>query len=598
MAFCTNCGAQVSDGTKFCPDCGQKIGGSEPATHAAPVQAVPVQAAPVQPVQKEEPKQAEAPVQGTYQATYTPPTQQSYTPPAQQSAPQQTYTPPTQQSYTPPTQQSAPQQTYTPPTQQSYQPQGGQQSYSAMNGGAYAQPAYATAPRQKKPMNKKTLFIIGGAVLAVILVVALIGAIGGKGGETVASSDPNAGVYTAVSAEMMGMDVDVDTVWTEGFTIELMDKGKCAMEIDGTKANGKWTLDGTAFHIKGGGLDCDGTLANGKLELENVLDMGITLKFTRAGGAAGASAGGVSDASASELQKQWNGTWYGCLYVSEATGAFADIPSDFYDVYMVVDVDASGKGQFAVFLDGVDEAFALATCEAKESGLYAIDGTIAGGEEMYAYNWMFLPMPDYPDQYVMGDVIENGDNIFDFKLFMKQWGGSWQDEIDSDFAITPPSVAWYESAIANGELPPVGFAPINYAGTAASVIGNNPDGLGSDGLEPGEVPDDQMEPQPTTGGEYGSSVAGADGIVPLDVLITAGKYCNEHRNEVTYEQVYKMMGNVHGAAQVDRDSWKPGEVHQYGWSAESGEYIFINFHVADDGSEYWNSMSSTMGLLK
>ena len=67
----------------------------------------------------------------------------------------------------------------------------------------------------------------------------------------------------------------------------------------------------------------------------------------------------------------------------------------------------------------VDEAFALATCEAKESGLYAVEGTIAGGVEMYAYNWMFLPMPDYPDQYAMGDIIENGDNIFDFKLFLK-----------------------------------------------------------------------------------------------------------------------------------------------------------------------------------
>ena len=107
-----------------------------------------------------------------------------------------------------------------------------------------------------------------------------------------------------------------------------------------------------------------------------------------------------------------------------------------------------------------------------------------------------------------------------------------------------------------------------------------------------------MEPQPTTDGEYGSSVAGADGIVPLDVLITAGKYCNEHRNEVTYEQVYKMMGNVHGAAQVSASSWKTGEIHQYAWMAESGEYIYINFHVADDGAEYWSSMSSTMGLLK
>ncbi|MCI5481173.1 MAG: zinc-ribbon domain-containing protein, partial [Lachnospiraceae bacterium] len=173
-----------------------------------------------------------------------------------------------------------------------------------------------------------------------------------------------------------------------------------------------------------------------------------------------AESGGITD-----LQKQWNGTWYGCMYVSEATGDFAGIPDKYYDVYMVVEVDGQGKGQFAVYLAGVEEAFALADCEAKAEGLYATEGTVAGGVDMDTYNWMFLPMPDYPDQYAMGDVIEDGDSVFDFKLFVKQWGGSWQDEIDSDFAIVPPSVDRYMAAIADGELPPVGFAPIEYEGT-------------------------------------------------------------------------------------------------------------------------------------
>lgn len=457
MAFCTNCGAQVSDGTKFCPSCGQKIGGSEPATHAAPVQATPVQS-----VQNEEPKQAEAPVQGTYQATYTPPTQQSYTPP-------------TQQSYQAPAQQG------------SYQPQQGnpQQSYSA-------QPAYAPAAqttKQKKPINKKLLFIIGGAVLAVILAIVLISALGGKGNKAA----DYLGVYTPVSATQNGETMNPDDVFGAGASIELLEGGKCVFTSDMGAEECTYKLSGKKFSMESTFYDLEGKLEDGVLTIENVYFAGVDIVFERANGTTsnpvnGTPAESDTNVSASELQKQWNGTWYGCLYVSEATGAFADIPSDFYDAYMVVDVDASGKGQFAVFLDGVNEAFALANCEAKESGLYAIDGTIAGGEEMHAYNWMFLPMPDYPDQYVMGDVIENGDNIFDFKLFMKQWGGSWQKEIDSDFAIVPPSVEWYNGAIERGEIPPVGFAPIGYAGTSASS-----------GVQ-GEVPDDQMEPQPTTGG--------------------------------------------------------------------------------------------------
>ena len=590
MAFCTNCGSQVPDGTKFCPGCGQKIGGSEPATPMTPVQ-VP----PVQPVKMEEPKQAEAPVQGAYQAAYTPPVAQ------------QSYTPPTQQSYTPPTQQSAPQQSYTPPAQQSYQttnapqgaytqqggyqPQGNpQQSYSA-------QPAYAPtaqASKQKKPMNKKTLFIIGGAVLAVILAVVLISVLGGKGGKNA----DYLGVYMPVSATQNGETMNPNDVFGASASIELLEGGKCVFTSDMGAEECTYKLSGKKFSMESTFYDLEGKLEDGVLTIEDVYFIGVDIVFERSSSPApgtgmntGDTAGGASGASASELQKQWNGTWYGCLYVSEATGAFADIPSDFYDAYMVVDVDASGKGQFAVFLDGVEDAFALANCEAKESGLYAIDGTIAGGEEMYAYNWMFLPMPDYPDQYVMGDVIENGDNIFDYKLFMKQWGGSWQKEIDSDFAIVPPSVEWYGGAIERGEVPPVGFAPIGYAGTAA-LSGAE----GNSGVEPGEVPDDQMEPQPLTDGEYGSSEAAADGIVPLDTLKTMCKYCDEHRGEVTYNAVYSMVGNVHGVAQVERDAWKPGEVHQYGWFAESGEYVFINFHVADDGQEYWSSMSNTSGL--
>ena len=31
MSFCTNCGAQIPDGTKFCPECGQKVAATEPA---------------------------------------------------------------------------------------------------------------------------------------------------------------------------------------------------------------------------------------------------------------------------------------------------------------------------------------------------------------------------------------------------------------------------------------------------------------------------------------------------------------------------------------------------------------------------------------
>ena len=41
MAFCTNCGSQLSGGAAFCPSCGTPLSGATPATPVAPVVAAP-----------------------------------------------------------------------------------------------------------------------------------------------------------------------------------------------------------------------------------------------------------------------------------------------------------------------------------------------------------------------------------------------------------------------------------------------------------------------------------------------------------------------------------------------------------------------------
>lgn len=383
MAFCTNCGAQVPDGTKFCPSCGQKMAGGAAPSAAAPAQ-------------------------------------QSYQQPAQQDYQQQGgYQQPQQQSYQPPTQQS------------------------------YANTAYAPAPeapKQKKPLDKKTLIIIAAAALAVIIAVVLVVVLGGKGGAD-AAADPDLGVYNAKTAAMWGIDMDVSDLFENGFSIELKKNGKCAINANGTKGNGKWTLEDGALHVSGGGLDCDGTLEYGVMTLEDVLGMGVTLGFEKEG-ADGAASGGAS--ASGTLAQQWNGTWYGCLYMSGATGDYAGMAGNRYDAYMQVSVDGAGQGTFAVYLDGADKALASGECSASADGLYAQSGTVAGGADMDTYNWMFLPMPDYPDQYTMADTVEDGGGTMEFSLFMKKWGSSWQAEIDSGFAIVPPSVAVYEDEIAAG----------------------------------------------------------------------------------------------------------------------------------------------------
>lgn len=78
--------------------------------------------------------------------------------------------------------------------------------------------------------------------------------------------------------------MDVTDFFEEGFTIELKSGGKCALHVDGKKANGKWTLEDGAFTVNGGGIDERGRLENGSLVLDDVLGMGLTLTFEKEGG--------------------------------------------------------------------------------------------------------------------------------------------------------------------------------------------------------------------------------------------------------------------------------------------------------------------------
>ena len=236
MSFCGNCGAQIPDGTKFCPECGQKVAVQQPA--------------PAEPVQ----------------SAYEAPAQQSYTQPVQQSyeAPQQSYAPPVQQSY------EAPQQSYTPPVQ-TYTP-----PTQSGAGGSYVPPeAPAKAPKQKKPGGgKKIGLIVGIAAAVVVLVVALVLLLGGKGGK----DDPTLGRYEGVSCTIDGVEVGAEDEW-----IELKAKNKADVCIMGQEFSGTWKLDGEAFTFKQGGDKYEGTLKDGVMTLDIA---GMLYTFEKQGGAA------------------------------------------------------------------------------------------------------------------------------------------------------------------------------------------------------------------------------------------------------------------------------------------------------------------------
>lgn len=475
MAFCTNCGAKLPDGSRFCTECGAAIAASAPATPAEPEKKytpeAPAEPA-IHPDSVDAPMEYTAPDRPTQQS-YTPPTQGSYTPPTQGG-----YTPPTQGSYTPPTQQG-----YTPPTQQGYQPtqQGGGYSYNANTANAYTPGAKAgkapkapRAPRAKSGKSKAP-FIIGGAVLVFVLLIVLL--IRGCTGAVKDAFDPNLGVYNATTAEMFGMEMDVTDVWEGGVSIELKAKDKCVFTIDGDKYNIKWTLDGTDINVKGKGLNCDGTLNQGTLVLEDVMGMGVNLTFQKEGGFSDnmldgpgmtSSDGEIGEDGYTAAQRKWNGAWYGSFHVVEQKNF--DYLSDgaVYDALMVIDLGTDNKGTFDLYVfNDYDAPAAAGECEATETSLTATSVEMLGQDLDSVYNWMLLPRQDYTDQYCMGDTFEQDEYYMEFMVFMKPWGASWDKEIADGYNLLPPAMDEYNDLIAEGEMPPVGEAPIGYAGAEA-----------------------------------------------------------------------------------------------------------------------------------
>ncbi len=230
MIQCPNCHASISETAVFCPDCGTKVPTAEVLEPPAATT-----------TEKESTTVAPSPNQPESEATASAPVFKSYTPP----------------SYT-------------------AIPNDHANSSSSINKDS-TQPVI---PSQKKRMSK-WIYIVGGILGVVIIALILVRLFNVPG----KASDPNAGVYQAVSAEMWGIKVDVNEVFDGGFLIELKDNGKCRITVGTDAANGKWTLDGEKFEVKGGGISCVGTLGNGLMVLENVLDSGILLTLQREKGA-------------------------------------------------------------------------------------------------------------------------------------------------------------------------------------------------------------------------------------------------------------------------------------------------------------------------
>ena len=248
MKFCTNCGAQIPDGSKFCTECGQRI---EQAASAAPAE-IHVYGQPVS-HSFSEPTVPET-EQGVVH-TYGAPVNHGFAPPVQaESALSGTYgVAPAETAPSEPVASPAP--VYEQP------PAPAQPAAAAEHDTAPVaveeKKTKAPKPNKEKSGKKKSRL---GLIIGIVVAVALLFTLFGGGGD---SDDPNLGVYEGVSCSYAGLEMSAEGEW-----VELKSGGKLKMNLMGDEYSGKWELDGENLTVTQAGDTYYGTLRNGTLVLD------------------------------------------------------------------------------------------------------------------------------------------------------------------------------------------------------------------------------------------------------------------------------------------------------------------------------------------
>lgn len=416
MANCRNCGHELKPDLRFCSNCGTQV------------EAVPESFTPVQ-----EPVVAGA--APSLQGGYTPPGQ---TAPTGTQSTQGGYAPgqynpstgagSTQGGYVPP-QHGAPAQPtqggYIPPAQGGYVPQPQYGAPAAPAQGGYQPQGYgAPGPAAKPPSSSKKRFLIIGIVLAVVIagVVGFIFLRGDSGGS---SDDPNIGMWIAESADMSDLSIPVKELFEKGFTIELKAKGKCALDINGTKANGKWTLENGKLHIEGGGLDYDGTIKGGVLTLEDVLGSGATLTFKKEGGSSAGTSSSKPAVHAKDGAPITGGHYMLETLESEGEVITADMFEDYGIIgyYVLFNDDGSGE----LFLDDYVEFTwtdkLITVAEFDSDNPYTAEGNKLTAE-IFGMNLVFTHVDEKPPKHTAAEGNETG--------------GLWESDLE-----TLHNTTWY-----------------------------------------------------------------------------------------------------------------------------------------------------------
>lgn len=278
--------------------------------------------------------------------------------------------------------------------------------------------------------------------------------------------DPNAGLYTCTKVEAMGMELDPAELYPDGATLELRSGGGGKLLVDGDGGAIKWTLDGTDFTLDTDGEKSHGTLENGVLTLE-LLSSGVTMTMVKDGATLNAAlptkdvAAQTPQPEDSAYRQWWSGDWYGWWIVENSTGEFADT---WYDCCASVELDDDGLATVTLWDEDTSKAEPMAVVVLRlsadgsgEMGSALSEGGWFWYSDVAEGDWTVDPgVYAYDNMFIVEDAHHEGEGeSFDYSIYLRPWGQSWEDiEADDSDMLPYYYKDWYLPLIKAGAAMP------------------------------------------------------------------------------------------------------------------------------------------------
>ena len=428
MAFCSHCGARLPENQRFCSECGAAQPMGAPA--AAPNRNTPPRNPNPNPnIQR--PAQVNQAPNGPEYTTYIPKQtpastdQTTYLPRRPGNAPQQSHGQP-QQSY------SAPQQSYSAP----------QQSYTIPQQNATVVQDVPMDTGKKKSGKSK----VGIIVLILVLLAAL-----GVGGFFLLKGDSDNGDAPAVDSSLLGVygAVDEDGNDIRGEWLELMDKGKGELRLDGETYKFRWELDDEDLTIVQAKDEYTGTLIDGEIILDingdtftyrhedweaPVVDTPPEEDFTEA--APAETEAPAEDPTDPNTLAFWEGDYYGWWIVNDVYEGDTSDEGKWWDCFANVSFNRDGTAWVTVWDEDGSRSEPLGEVKMEitlvDYGVVefnSISGGFGGCDVEYG-QWYCRSDDDtdFDQTFWFSATYNDGEGLhFDYTFYMRPWGHDWKD---------------------------------------------------------------------------------------------------------------------------------------------------------------------------